>query len=301
MSLLKLDYHQLDVFTQTALGGNPLGVFPVPGDLSKNGMQALARETNLSETTFITGGNAETRRYEVRIFTPAQEMVFAGHPVVGTAWYIFQHLAPEADEITLDLPAGPVDVRIERENGGFVHFSPPPCVIKHDVDDEALLCRLFGLDARDFDFGLAPPQVVNTGPRYLIAPVKGIEALERASCDLSALRELAERYDADQGTLFCRETYQHSSSISTRMFAPLHGVYEDPATGSSAVCLALYLRSHKLVADTGSGWFGIDQGYSLKRPSLIHAQANAQADGSIAIRIGGHVVPVMQGEYSVEL
>jgi trans-2,3-dihydro-3-hydroxyanthranilate isomerase len=301
MSRLKLEYHQLDVFTQSALGGNPLGVFPLPQDIGKDQMQALARETNLSETVFLTDRDIANGHFGLRIFTPVQEMVFAGHPTVGSAWYIFNHIAPGLDELILDLPAGPVPVRIERNNGGFVHFSPPPCQLRQTVDDPELLQRLFGLPAHDFNFALAPAQVVVTGPRYLIAPVHGIDALQRASCDIAALRELAQRYAADQATLFCLETYERGSSVSTRMFAPLHGVYEDPATGSSAVCLALYLRSHGLVLDSGSGWFGIDQGYSLQRPSLIHAQANALADGSIAVRIGGHVVPVMSGQYELEL
>src|SRR5690606_21413942 len=122
---MQLPFVQLDVFTEHALGGNPLAVFPQPGNLSTEQMQALARETNLSETTFITGRDNESRTYKVRIFTPAQEMPFAGHPTIGTAWYIFRELGDDTGLITLDLAGGRVRVWREGLAKPFVYFEPP--------------------------------------------------------------------------------------------------------------------------------------------------------------------------------
>ncbi|MCC7477366.1 PhzF family phenazine biosynthesis protein [bacterium] len=296
---LELDFVQLDVFTDTALGGNPLAVFPQPGDIDSATMLALARETNLSETTFICGRDEAAHVYDVRIFTPTQEMLFAGHPVVGTAWQIFQQLPDDVQQIHLRVPAGLIPVWIERRASApaLISFAPPPVEARQELSDPLLLSSLCRLSVDDLDLGRAPAQVLLTGPRYLLIPVRDRAALERATYDSLLLREFDHQYGADQLTLFCFEPYREGSLISTRMFAPFHGVPEDPATGSSAVCLAHYLRAQGLVDDSGEDWFGIDQGYSLSRPSLILARANMQNDGSIEIRIGGQVVPVAEGKY----
>lgn len=297
----ELDFVQVDVFTETALGGNPLAVFPSPQGLDSVTMQSLARETNLSETTFITGRDEAEHVYDVRIFTPAQEMLFAGHPTVGTAWYIFEHIARAATQIHLRVPAGLLPVWIEREAEPLplIYFAPPPVELRQTHRDATMLSGLCCLEPQDIALERSPAQVVVTGPRYVIVPVRNRAALERASFDAARLRAFDREHGADQLTLFCFEPYQEGSLISTRMFAPFHGVPEDPATGSSAVCLALYLREHGLVDDSGEGWLGIDQGYSLRRPSRILARVNRKASGETDIRIGGHVVPVAEGKYRV--
>ncbi len=299
--MLELDFLQVDVFTDTALGGNPLAIFPQPGDLDSLSMQALARETNLSETTFICGRDAAEQTYDVRIFTPGQEMLFAGHPTVGTAWYIFEHWAREAGQIHLRVPAGLLPVWIERDGlqPPLVFFAPPPVELRQEIADPLLLSSLCGLAVEDLALDIAPAQIVVTGPRYLLIPVRDRAALERGSYDQTLLRNFDAEYGANQLTLYCFDPYHEGSLISTRMFAPFHGVPEDPATGSSAVCLAHYLRAHGVIDNTADGWFGIDQGYSLQRPSLIRARANMDSAGQVEVRIGGQVVPVSEGKFRI--
>ena len=293
---MQLQFHQLDVFTDRALGGNPLAVFPQASGLSGELMLALARETNLSETTFIERRDEETHTYKVRIFCPAQEMPFAGHPTIGTAWHIFRELADDVREITLELPAGLVKVR--REPGGLVYFEPPRATLGPVIEDRAALARLVSLSDDDLALGIAPAQQVVVGLAYCKIPLKSRAALDRAECDLPTLRSLGEQYGFNQVTVFCLEPYRDGSLLATRMFAPLHGVAEDPATGSSAASLTLYLRHHNVIGDTGEEWLRYDQGYSLSRPSLICARAN-MLGGEIIVNIGGHTVEIARGTYNI--
>lgn len=293
-----LDFHQVDVFTDRALGGNALAVFPTAKGLKTQRMQALARETNLSETTFITARDNERRIYTVRIFTPFREVAFAGHPTIGTAWLLFAELPKRRTQLTLKLQVGHVPVEIDRRARlPLIYFTPPLVTAGAVVDDVELLARLYGLKSGELDLGRSPAQIVTFGISFLITPVKSREIMERVQIGIPALRELHKRYGCDLLTVFCLDAYQRGSMASTRVFAPLHGVAEDPATGSSASCLAWYLRSHGLIPDCGTDWLKLDQGYSVARPSLIQLRANQQADGAIEVSIGGHVVPVARGEY----
>lgn len=293
-----LAFQQIDVFTDRALGGNALAVFPDAKGLKKELMQALARETNLSETTFITARDTERRIYTVRIFTPLREVAFAGHPTIGTAALLFAELADDNPRITLKLQVGHVPVDIDR--GGkrpLIYFTPPLVAPGAVVDDVELLARLYGLRPDQLDLSRSPAQIVTFGISFLITPVKDRETMERVQVDIPALRELYRSYGCDLLTVYCFEGYQRGSLASTRVFAPLHGVSEDPATGSSASCLAWYLRNYGLIPDCGDNWLKLDQGYSVARPSLIQLRANQQSNGAIEVSIGGHVVPVARGEY----
>lgn len=293
-------YVQLDVFTDQPLNGNPLAVFTAPGDLSVAQMQALARETNLSETTFITARNVQQQRFRVRIFTPQREMPFAGHPTLGTAWQLFQTDALESAALVLELNVGDVPVHIEREHSPhLVYFTPPPVVLEEEFSDMARLAVLYGLAPDDFELHSAPAQFVRAGERFLIAPVVSRSALERAEPNLAALRQLEQQHGCALLTLYSHEGYASGSEFATRMFAPLHGVPEDPATGSSASCLTAYLRQHGQIADCGEQWLRLDQGYSIGRPSLIFIRANMDGGGRIDVQIGGHVIPIAQGSYEL--
>jgi trans-2,3-dihydro-3-hydroxyanthranilate isomerase len=163
------------------------------------------------------------------------------------------------------------------------------------VDDTALLCRLYGVTPGDLALDLAPAQQINVGLRYLQVPLRSRAALERCWPDVALLEQMDGERGFNQLACFCREAYTPDAFCAVRMFAPLHGVYEDPATGSNAACLAAYLRAHGLVGDTGTGWLKLDQGYSIQRPSAIYIRATALADGGVDIRVGGQCVEVMQG------
>jgi trans-2,3-dihydro-3-hydroxyanthranilate isomerase len=294
---------QLDVFTARRFGGNALAVFPQAAGLSDATMQAVARETNLSETTFITGGDPVARRFDVRIFTPLREVPFAGHPTVGTAWQLFRTVAADAAELTLALRAGDVTVRRDAAvSPELVWFKPPPIEFGPLLEDTGRLAGLYGVAPAAFDLACAPAQFVNAGPgmTFLIAPFADRDALEQCEANVAALRRLEQDHGCALLTAFCRGGYAEGSTFSTRMFAPLHGVPEDPATGSSASALSAYLRHHGLIGDCGEEWVGLDQGYSVARPSLIRLRANLDAaTGDITVNIGGHVVHAASGIYEI--
>ena len=294
-------FHHLDVFTAQPLGGNPLAVFTDPEALTDAQMQALARELNLSETVFLTKRESEQLRFHARIFTPLREVPFAGHPVLGTAWLLFRDAHPATDKITLALNAGDVPVRIDRNQAPtLVYFDPPPVNFETTLIDYNMVAALYGVLVHDLAVDASPVQIVSAGLRFLIAPLRHRGALERARPNLDLLHKLAAEQDCDLLATFCREGYAEGSQFAMRMFAPFHGVPEDPATGSAASCLAAYLRYHGLIHDCGERWLKLDQGYSIHRPSTIWLRANLDAASQrVDVQIGGQVVPLAWG--TVEL
>ncbi|MEZ5338826.1 MAG: PhzF family phenazine biosynthesis protein [bacterium] len=291
---MRIAFRQWDVFTDRALGGNPLGIFPDAAQLSTELMQQLTREMNLSECTFICGGG--NSRYRVRIFTPEREMIFAGHPVVGTAAFIFSELEADAEGIEFELMRDVV--RIERVMHGerrLVAFDSPPVSWHGSLDDRELAARLVSLDSAQLDDSL-PVGLLDVGPTYCIIPLRDRAALEAAQYDNTALKELAARHGTDQITVVCPGGYAGGGSFSTRMFAPLHGVPEDPATGSSACCMAAYLHRFGKLDSGKDSFHGLDQGYSIHRPSRIWFRAEGDAD-SPRIRIAGEALEVASGEF----
>ena len=290
-------FKQWDVFTDRALGGNPLGIFPAASELDAGLMQQLTREMNLSECTFITGGGQG--RYQVRIFTPEREMIFAGHPVVGTAAYIFANLEVGAQRIELELMRDVVPVeRMMLDGRELFCFSSPPVTWHGTLSDHALAARLVGLQPSQLAVDEFPVGLLDVGPTYCIIPLRDRQALEAASYDMAALRELVDRHGVDQLTVYCPVAYADGAQFSTRMFAPLHGVPEDPATGSSACCLASYLARTKQLGAVQAEFHGLDQGYSMSRPSRIYFSV-AGSPGSEVIRIAGQALEVAGGEFRI--
>jgi trans-2,3-dihydro-3-hydroxyanthranilate isomerase len=292
-----IEFRQWDVFTDRALGGNPLGIFPNAADLSTELMQQLTKEMNLSECTFIQGGS--TGCYTVRIYTPDREMIFAGHPVIGTSAYIFANLEPAASQLELQLMRDVVTVRRVKHAGReLISFDSPPVTWHGTLDDHKLAARLAGLSPDMLATDQHPVGLLDVGPTYCIVPVRNRAALEAAQYDIAALRELHAAFGIDQLTVYCQEPYSKGAQFSTRMFAPLHGVPEDPATGSSACCLAAYLqRTGQLVLPDGK-FHGLDQGYSMQRPSRIYFSVAGQP-GTAQIRIAGQALEVASGEFRI--
>lgn len=297
----RLLYHHLDVFSAQPLGGNPLAVFTEPGPLSVVQMQALAQELNLSETIFLTRRDPDLLRYEARIFTPLREVPFAGHPVLGAAWLLLRDAHPATTQLTLTLKAGDVEVYAYRgDDRLLVYFTPPPVNLETTLLDLDLLAGLYGVKPGDFAVDASPVQLVSAGLRFLIAPLRHRGALERVRINLDALAQLATRYECDLLAAFCREGYVEGSQLALRVFAPLHGVPEDPATGAAASCLAAYLRYHGLITDCVGRWLKLDQGYSIRRPSLIWLRADLdKASQRINVQIGGQVAPLGWGAFEL--
>lgn len=292
MSLLP--FSTVDVFTQSRFGGNPLAVVVGGEALSDAVMQAVAAEFNLSETTFVLPPADPAHTARVRIFNRTEEMAFAGHPMVGTA-YVLAVAAPDLATATFEIPAGIVEIEIARNADGApvgaTVAAPQPLSIGETVAPEVVAAML-RLAPEDIVVTTHPPIVASVGNPYLIAEVSEA-ALARCDPDLAAFREaLAAR--PQFGTRLSVHVYRKQGRmLRARMFAPLAGTWEDPATGSANAPLAGLLLS--LEPDTDEARFEIHQGVEMGRPSLLDVTARRTPDG-IRATLRGMCVPVMRGE-----
>ena len=266
---------QVDVFTDRALTGNALAVFLDGRGLSTEQMQALARETNLSETTFILPGDAaaeKTRGVRVRIFTVQEELPFAGHPTLGTAFVLRgQAGVADASEIRLDLNVGTVPVRFTQEPtqpafGEMTQKNPEFGAIHH-VEDVA---RLTGLSAAEFD-DCGPIQTVSTGVPFAIAALRSLKTLQDLRLDLNCSAEYLARSGGKFFYFVCRETVDPKARLHARMIF-YNG--DDPATGSAAGCCAAWMVAHGVAASDERVL--IEQGLEVHRPSSIFVRATKQ-------------------------
>lgn len=283
---------QLDVFTDRAFGGNQLAVFTDARGLSTEEMQTLTREMNYSESTFVLPAETPDTVARVRIFTPALEMPMAGHPTVGTAWWLAQSGALTGESAYLGLNIGPVRIDIDREaddSPRFVwmtHRLPEFGPVRHDRD---VVAAALGVSAADLRQDL-PLQEVSTGVPFLYVPFASLEALGRARVNPSALRDLWPNGEPRMVYLFT----PHEDGLRARMFAPhVADIPEDPATGAAAGPMAAYAVHYGLKPDGG---FIIDQGVEMGRPSRIHVRARRSGGAFVEVKIGGQAVIVGTGE-----
>ena len=286
-------FYTVDVFAQRKYAGNQLAVVTDGADLGSEEMQAIAAEIDYSETTFVTGPPTD-EGWPVRIFTPAEEVPFAGHPTLGTAAVIRQHLADGDPElVTLDLQVGPlpVDVReVDGEETLWMHQQPPEFgeTISHER-----LAAVLGLSPDQFDCDW-PVQVVSTGLPTIIVPLVDRPALEAIDLDRTAYDDLVEGREAKLVHAVCPEPRGPGNDLAVRMFAPYYDVPEDPATGSANGCLAAYLARQEYLGSPTVD-VRVEQGYEMGRPSLLSLAANASGD-DIDVEVGGRVIPVARGE-----
>jgi trans-2,3-dihydro-3-hydroxyanthranilate isomerase len=276
---------QVDVFADSVFRGNPLAVFPEPGDLTTSQMQAIASEMNLSETTFVTSCSRDF--YEMRIFTPTEELEFAGHPTLGTAWALRRLDLLEADEVIQRTRAGDTRVRLGHELTWFVRAGSA----ERDEDEAnpdysmklarglGLGDREVGLEARELGrSGHLRPALASTGLRHLMVPLRDLDSLGRARPQPQRLP------DVNPGGFYCFTAVQ-AGRIRARAFFAGVGVEEDPATGSAAAALGLYLADRIGPIDVE-----IVQGVEIGRLSRIHVRARQGA-----VEVGGACHHVFEG------
>jgi trans-2,3-dihydro-3-hydroxyanthranilate isomerase len=286
----------VDVFAEQRYEGNPLAVVLDAAGLESDDMQAIARETNLSETTFVCG-REPNGSYRVRIFTPAQELPFAGHPTLGTA-SVLRSLAAENGEVSrivLALGVGEVPVDFEDEGDACTAWFAAPQMELEGSPDPHRLAEAVGLGLDDF-VDSAPPRAVRAGPAFIFIALRSRAALERSRLDLQAFQSFADEGYAKSVYLFTRETDQEKNDLCARVFFDANGVREDPATGSATAFLGAYLLEYPQLLGEGPHDLRIEQGISMQRPSLLRLRARFGASAGREIRVGGHVVPVIQGE-----
>ncbi|WP_033922392.1 PhzF family phenazine biosynthesis protein [Sphingomonas sp. 37zxx] len=293
-----LPFHTTDVFTDIRFGGNPLAVVLNGESLDSATMQAIAAEFNLSETTFVLPPANPANTARIRIFNRTAEMAFAGHPMVGTA-FILARLQPDLAEAAFEIPAGLVRVRIDRDAAGqaigAMIAAPQPLSIGTTIAPD-VIAAVLGLAPGDVVTAAHPPIVASTGNPYVIAELTS-EALARCSPDLGAFKAALAAHP-EQGSRFSVHVYcrDGGDTLRARMFAPLAGTWEDPATGSANAPLACLLLSLNADADRLS--LRIHQGVEMGRPSLLRVEASRTPEGIVAT-LRGTCIPVMHGELCV--
>jgi len=283
---------QLDVFTSRPLEGNQLAVFPDARGLTGDEMQALARETNLSETTFVLPREPEVEREKgvrVRIFTVEEEMPFAGHPTLGTAFVLRGRSG--AAEVALDLDVGRVPVRFEDPPGGpaFGEMTQVDPVFGPRPEREAV-ARALGLEPGDIDPSL-PVETVSTGLPFTIVPLRSLAAIRALRLDAA---RAGQALAASGGKFFyfvTRETVDPAARLHARML--FYGG-EDPATGSAAGCAAAWAVAHGVARPDER--ILVEQGLEVRRPSRIFVRAGLEGGRVGNVRVGGSAVEILRGE-----
>lgn len=304
MSKRRLSMAQWDVFSSNPLEGNSLAVFFDGRGLNDEEMQSIAKEMNLSETTFILPRDAETERergVRVRIFTVQEELPFAGHPTLGTAFALRGESG--AKEITLELNVGKVPVRFEEATGqpvfGEMKQIDPVFGIQHEREAVA---RAIGLRVEDFDASL-PIETVSTGLPYTVTPLKSLAVIQKLRVDLSSADDYLTKTGGKFFYFVARETVDPVARLHSRM---LFYNGEDPATGSAAGCTAAWMVAHGVAKPDERVL--IEQGIEMKRPSRIFvrasfqekrvedSQSNQRDNRIVNVRVGGNAIEVMRAE-----
>lgn len=285
----------VDVFTNQRFGGNPLAVFPDARGMSDAEMQSLAAEFNLSETTFVLPPDDAANTARVRIFTRTTEMPFAGHPNVGTGYVLAQQGRDKNGKLLFEELAGLVEVQIERDGSGApvgaTIAAPQPLSLGVELPvEEIAACA--GLKTDEVIARAHKPVQASLGNPFVVAEVEA-SALKRAAPDIAAFRKSVTRESALKGRLgLYLYAHEGEGRVQARMFAPLGGTFEDPATGSAAGPLGALLLS---LSGDAEKRLDIHQGVVMGRPSLLQVVARRGADG-IRATIAGQCVPVLRGE-----
>ena len=290
--LRRLEMAQWDVFTSRPLEGNSLAVFSDGRGLTDAEMQSIAREMNLSETTFILPRDAATERergIRVRIFTVQEELPFAGHPTLGTAFALRGRSG--AENVVLELNVGKVPVHFEDSAGeppfGEMTQIDPAFGMAHDREAVA---RATGLRVQDFDDSL-PIQTVSTGVAFTVAPLKSLAVMRSLQVDLNRAADYLAQSAGKFFYFVTRETVDREARLHARM--PFYNG-EDPATGSAAGCAAAWMVAHGVCEPEERVL--IEQGVEMKRPSRIFVRASRSDNRIVNVRVGGHAIEIMRGE-----
>lgn len=293
--MTKLPFYILDVFAEEKYAGNQLAVVREAAGLSDGEMQNITKEMNYSETTFILSDDQRNGGYDVRIFTPAEEVPFAGHPTLGTAYVIQQEIIKEPVEtIILNLKVGqiPVTFNYKGEDKDILWMQQKEPTFGQIIEPEPI-AEVLSINTSDIDERF-PVQEVSTGMFFMIVPLKTLDAVKRTKVVRDKYFKLIKDRQAKAILVFCPEAYFQENDLNVRVFVDYFGVPEDPATGSGNGCLAGYLVKHR--------YFGkdqidirVEQGYEIGRPSLLYLRAEDK-EGRINVSVGGKVAMVARGK-----
>jgi trans-2,3-dihydro-3-hydroxyanthranilate isomerase len=292
---MPLRYTTLDVFTDQPFGGNPLAVFCDQPELSTERMQSIAREFNLSETVFIVPPRDSRALRRLRIFTPAREMQFAGHPTLGAVQTILDAgIAGDRTEFALELEVGLVPITVTRRDRALPFLQLTAARVPETrgaVPSRANLAAMLSLEEQDV---ADDAQAWSCGTPYLFVPVRDRAALARATPNSAPWAAAMIGAWADAAFVFCRDPELPGSHLRARMFAPELGVTEGPATGSAAAAFAGYLAAREPTPDGTLEWI-IEQGFEMGRASILRVEADIAGGKVIAVRVGGAAVKMSEG------
>ena len=287
-----LTFYIVDVFAEKKYAGNQLAVFRGASGITSEEMQNIAREINFSETTFVLSDEQNNGGFDVRIFTPKEEVPFAGHPTIGTAHIIHRKIIQgKSNQVVLNLTVGQIPVAFSEDGYIWMKQIQPVFGQQHKAET---LANIIGIEVSETNERF-PIQEVSTGLPFFIVPLKNIATLKKARIDKEKYFDLIKDTVAKGILIFCPETHEPQNDISVRVFVDYYGIPEDPATGSGNGCLAGYLVKYR--------YFGKDsinirseQGYEIGRPSLLLLKAEQHGE-NINISVGGKSVIVAQGEF----
>ena len=287
-------FYIVDVFAQSKYAGNQLTVVRNASALSGHDMQAIAKEMNYSETTFILSEEEHDGGYDVRIFTPENELPFAGHPTLGTAFIIqCEIVGKPVGTVVLNLGVGKIPVTFEYESEGksLLWMKQIEPTFGSRLAPGAV-SEVLNLNETEMDERF-PVQEVSTGVPTIIVPLRSLDALKQARIDRDKYFSLVENTEGKGILIFCHEARSSENDMSVRFFADYFGVPEDPATGSANGCLAGYLVKHRYFEKDQID-IRVEQGYEIGRPSLLLLRAG-ERKGSIEVNVGGRVIMIAQG------
>jgi trans-2,3-dihydro-3-hydroxyanthranilate isomerase len=297
---------QVDVFTDRAFGGNPLAVFPDAEGLTSEEMQRIAREMNLSETTFVLPSGDAEADFKVRIFTPKAEIPFAGHPLVGTHWALAHlgrvELQEPVTQVRFELGVGvlPADLHVAEGRVEKVVITADRPSFHAKLEDYVDLAAGLGLSLEVIGGTGWPVQVVSTGFPQMIVPIRSladVKRLDPGAFNMYALNRACQAVDTDVVLVFSLEAERPESTVHVRVFAPAHGVPEDPATGSANANLGAYLVYHRVVSISSPTVSIVsEQGLEMGRPSTLYVEVDHTEGQPTGVRVGGAVVPVLEGK-----
>ena len=293
------DFWRVDVFAVRPLEGNPLAVFPRSKGLSDAEMLAITREMNLSETTFVLPPTQPGADYRNRIFTPGGEIPFAGHPSLGTAYVAaMEGIVTRAEGVTTvrqEVGIGVLPLELHVRGGSVdrvVMTQGKPRVGKR-IADVAGLAKALGIRAKEIAATGLAPAIASTGADSLQVPVRSLDVVRELRPDPNALSRILTRIDREAGAYVFAFEAEGDADLHARGFFPLHGVTEDPATGSAAGACGAYLAANRRLP--AKEWFAIEQGIEVHHPGRIEVSVSEERGRAASVRVAGKVVPVMRG------
>ena len=300
----KLKFYQADVFTGQPFGGNPVAVFPDAHGLTDDQLQQIAREMNLSETVFVLPPTDQAAVVRLRIFTPTQEIPFAGHPVLGTFFVLAElGIIPVKEPVVrfmqeCNIGLFPVELHADDGQVEWVMMTQPKPEFLGPVDEMEDIYKIagaLGLPKYMIADMKWPIEVVSTGLPVLIVPVRALTAVRSIQPDASAIVDVCSRFGANGIMAFTTVTVEPSATVHARMFAPSIGILEDPATGSASGALGAYLVQNGVVDIAPTTEIIVEQGYEIERPAQILVRVESDDDIIQAVKVGGQCVMVVEG------